>query len=124
MSPQRIDPCTSGYACGQCHSKAAAPAPPLPPAHTQSLLAGAPPLKYAAAPQPKANRPRKKVATASILLDDMALFMALGMAIALAGRVRGGGAVRSRAPDSALEMMGEDTGGEGEEQPLLGRARA
>ena len=123
LKPQRIDPCTDGYACGQCHSKVAAPQPPLPPAYTQSLLAGAPPLKYAAAPQPKArHQPRKKVATASILMDDLALFMALGMAIALAGRVRGGGAIRSRAPDASLEMVGEE-GSDGEEEPLLG-ARA
>lgn len=122
MSSQRIDPCTDGYACGQCHSKTAAPQPPLPPAYTQSLLAGAPPLKYAAAPQPKARHQRKKVATASILMDDLALFMALGMAIALAGRVRGGGAIRSRAPDASLEMVGEGSD-DGEEVPLLG-ARA
>ena len=121
MASQRIDPCTDGYACGQCHSKTAAPQPPLPPAYTQSLLAGAPPLKYAAAPQHKARQQRKKIATASILMDDLALFMALGMAIALASRVRGGGAIRSRAPDASLEMIGEERNRE--EEPLLG-ARA
>jgi hypothetical protein len=38
-SDQRIEACL-GFGCGECHSKQASAAPPLPPAYTTSLLPG------------------------------------------------------------------------------------
>jgi hypothetical protein len=38
---QRIEACI-GFGCGQCHSRVAVGGPPLPPAHTASLLAPGP----------------------------------------------------------------------------------
>ena len=107
---QRIDAC-DGFACGQCHKKTAVPAPPLPPAYAQSLLAGAPPLQFTGAAPPGKRRRREKAAA---LRDTALVVVAAGIGFAFATRLRTG-AARARAPASALEMPTQ-----GETAPLLG----
>jgi len=110
MSPQRIDAC-DGYACGQCHSETTVPAPPLPPAYAQSLLAGAPPLQYGGVSAPAAPAlHRSRVLTAAHLLMFAA---AVGVSLVLLSRRRKN-ALRARAP-AFIELPPM-----GEEAPLLG----
>ncbi len=106
---QRIEAC-SGFGCGQCHARDAAPAPPLPPTYTSSLLAGAPPLAgTGGAAAAAAHAPARRRNAHAAARDSALAVVAVGMAIALASRMRVG--PRAPAARHSVEMpkLGEET---------------
>ena len=122
LSKQRIDAC-NGFACGQCHKKTGVPAPPLPPAYSQSLLAGAPPLEFSAAATTPAALARARAASKkkpqrkhkSEALKDTVLFVLFaGIGLVFTSRLRTGASRARASPSGGLEMPEQ-----GEVAPLL-----
>ena len=83
LSDQHIEAC-NGFGCGECHSKTARPAPPLPPAYTTSLIPG---VAVPRAPRPAGapRLPRVHAALAArhaVRLRDTAIAVGGGLGVA------------------------------------------
>jgi hypothetical protein len=104
-SDQRIEACL-GFGCGECHSKHAAPAPPLPPAYATSLLPGT------SAAGPGAARSHASRRDVEVMGAAAVLSVALAAACLLARQAGGGGgggssssaAARSATRTASSEM--------------------
>ena len=108
VSPQRIEAC-NGFGCGQCHKKHVAPAPPLPPSYSMSLVPGQMATRHRHLPN---ARHEKRSGLPHIIA--LVVLSAIGVGALVAARKRMEAPVRARSAAGAVKEVPL-----GEASPLL-----